>query len=71
MPKRNDPSTPTKLKPPEGADTGILGSPVRKQDIKRLFRGETAMEEDGMSFPSQEELRKKRADERALKKAAL
>lgn len=71
MPKRDNPATPTKQLRPGTPDTGILSSPVRKQDSKRLFTGETAMEEDGCSIPSQEELRKKRADERAAKKASL
>jgi hypothetical protein len=71
MPKRDKPVTPMKVRPSSGADRGKFGSPPQEQESKQLFTGKTAMEEDGQSIPSQEELRKKRLEERAAKKAAF
>jgi hypothetical protein len=71
MSKRAKPSTPTKAKPAGVVDTGTFSSPTRQQESKHLFTGEKAMEEDGQSLPSQEELQNKRMEERAAKKAAL
>jgi hypothetical protein len=71
MSKGVKPSTQTKVKPAGAADTGIVSSPSCQQQSKCLFTGEKAMEEDGQSLPSQEELQKKRAQERAAKMALL
>jgi hypothetical protein len=71
MSKRAKPSTPTKAKPAGVVDTGTFSSPTRQQESKHLFTGEKAMEEDGQSLPSQEELQNKRMEERAAKKSAL
>ena len=62
MPKRDDPSTPTK----GGAGESEPGSPLSKQHAKRLFHGQTAMDVDDLTaaLRAKEQKAKQQAKER-------
>ena len=62
MPKRDDPSTPTK----EGTGGNEPSSPLSKQQAKRLFHGQTAMDVDdaAAALKAKEQKAKQQAKER-------
>jgi hypothetical protein len=60
MPKRDDPSTPTKNK----AGRDDPASPLSKQQAKRLFHGNTAMDVDESAATSQAKQQAQECDER-------
>ena len=62
MPKRGDPSTPTK----EGTGGNEPSSPLSKQQAKRLFHGQTAMDVDdaAAALKAKEQKAKQQAKER-------